>query len=181
MENMKKYLIVIDVQNDFVTGALGSDEAVAILPTIRKKIAEFEGEVIFTQDTHQTDYLETQEGNLLPVPHCINGSDGWQIVSEIAQMAPVRASKSYCKPGFGSRELAIDLLTIHQTSGIESIELIGLCTDICVVTNALLLKSFLPEVPITVDALCCAGTTPDNHQKALSTMQNCQIRITNHN
>lgn len=178
MENMKKYLIVIDVQNDFVTGALGSDEAVAILPAVRKKIAEFKGNVIYTQDTHQADYLTTQEGKLLPVAHCIEGSDGWQIVSEIAETAGSNV-KTYCKPGFGSKELANDLSAIHQASGIEEIELIGLCTDICVVTNALLLKSFLPEVPIVVDAQCCAGTTPDNHQKALGTMQCCQIKITN--
>ena len=168
-----KILIVVDMQNDFIDGALGTAEAVSIVPRVAERIARARTEdetVLFTRDTHPGNYLETQEGHNLPVPHCIRGTHGWEITPAL----DTADSKIIDKPTFGSTELASTVAALGQ---IEQIELIGLCTDICVISNALLLKAALPETPIAVRADCCAGVTPESHQNALSAMKMCQITI----
>lgn len=170
-----KVLVVVDMQNDFIDGALGTPEAVAIVPKVAGKIRTWDGLVYATQDTHQADYLTTQEGRNLPVEHCIEGTPGWELAPAIREaMADFTC---LTKPTFGSRSLAETLAIVNQNQPIEEIELVGLCTDICVISNALLLKAFLPETPIAVDASCCAGVTPESHANALRAMQMCQIRI----
>ncbi len=175
--NDMKFLIVVDMQNDFIDGALGTNEAVSILPAVKKKIENFDGKVLFTRDTHEEDYLSTQEGENLPVEHCIKGTDGWQIRPELDAL---RKEEAIDKPSFGSVALS-QLLKAYDTyeEKIESITLIGLCTDICVISNAMLIKAFLPETPIFVDAACCAGVTPESHERALDAMKVCQINIEN--
>ena len=174
---MRKILIVIDMQNDFIDAALGTKEAVAIVEKVKEKIRSIEAtDVIATMDTHGEDYMQTQEGKYLPVPHCIKGSDGWKIRPDIAEL--LEEAKIYEKPTFGSTALAEDLKELSGKEEIE-LELIGLCTDICVVSNALLLKAMMPEVQISVDASCCAGVTPEKHEAALETMRSCQIRVVN--
>lgn len=172
-----KLLLAIDLQNDFITGALGSAEAVAMLPRAVERIRSFAGTVFFTRDTHGEDYLHTREGLLLPVPHCLHGTEGWQLAPEIRQAAG--EAEIFDKPTFGSVALMERLAAIHAESPIESITLIGLCTDICVISNAMLCRAFLPEVPIFVDAACCAGVTPESHRRALEAMRACQITICN--
>ena len=165
---MKKTLIVVDMQNDFIDMALGTKEAVAILPNVKAKIKEYAvngDEIIFTRDTHTENYLETPEGKKLPVPHCIKGTVGW----EIAQGLYVEGSRIIDKPNFGWPN--------WNEENLESVEIIGLCTDICVVSNAILLKAKMPEIKISVDASCCAGVTPESHAAALETMKMCQINI----
>ena len=174
---MKKILVVIDMQNDFIDGALGTPEAVAIVENVRNKIRSYPKEDVFaTRDTHTQDYMYTQEGKNLPVPHCIRGTDGWQIRPEISEL--IFPDHVIDKPTFGSTALAkiMQMLDNRYEGGI-SIELVGLCTDICVVSNALLLKASMPEVPISCDASCCAGVTPESHDAAIATMRACQIRI----
>ena len=171
---MQKVLLVIDMQNDFIDGALGTKEAVAIVPAVKKKIEEFDGTVLFTRDTHFENYMETQEGRNLPVPHCIKGTDGWQIRSELDKL---RITDAIDKVTFGSSELGPVLLKLDQENPIESITVIGLCTDICVISNAMIAKAFLPEVPISVDANCCAGVMPETHENALKAMEVCQIKV----
>ena len=166
-----KVLIVVDMQKDFVDGALGSAEAVAIVPTVKALIDGFDGEVYFTRDTHFENYMSTEEGKHLPVPHCIKDTEGWQIVPALDAL---RTTQPIDKLTFGSKEL-IELLADKQ--GIESITLCGLCTDICVVSNALLLKAGFPEAEIAVRRDCCAGVTPEKHEAALETMASCQISI----
>lgn len=174
---MRKILIVIDMQNDFIDAALGSEEAVAVVETVKEKIRSYPAEnVIATMDTHGENYMQTQEGKYLPVPHCIRGSEGWLIRPDIAEL--LTGAKIYEKPVFGSTVLAEDLKELSEKEEIE-LELIGLCTDICVVSNALLLKSVIPEVKISVDAACCAGVTPEKHLAALETMRSCQIQVIN--
>ena len=172
-----KYLVVIDMQNDFVDGALGTPEAVAIVPHVVEKIEKYEGTVLFTRDTHGENYLETQEGRLLPVVHCVKGTEGWRLAPAVEAAGGPFDVPPFDKPTFGSVALAEYLKAEHVKEPIEEIEVCGLCTDICVVSNALLLKAFLPEVPITADASCCAGTTPENHLQALNTMKMCQILV----
>lgn len=155
-----RYLIVVDMQRDFVTGVLGTREAQQILPAVVARVQNFDGQVIFTRDTHQSDYMETQEGKYLPVPHCIQNSEGWQLVEPLEEIRIKRQSPVYDKVTFGCPELARDLVSANRQKDIESIELIGVCTDICVVSNALTIKAHLPEVPIYVDPFCCAGVTP---------------------
>lgn len=171
---MQDILIVVDMQNDFIDGALGTAEAVAIVPQVLKKIENFKGKIIFTRDTHPENYMETQEGRNLPVPHCIEGSFGWQIREELTGHGEATVID---KPTFGSPELGKLLLELEAEEHISSICLIGLCTDICVISNALLCKAFLPEVPISVDAACCAGVTVQSHLNALEAMKMCQIKI----
>ena len=176
---MKKILVVIDMQNDFIDGALGTPEAAAIVENVKAKILSYPKENVFaTRDTHHQYYMDTQEGRNLPVPHCIRGTDGWQIRPEIAEL--IFPDHIVDKPTFGSTQLAklMEVLERREEDGIE-IELVGLCTDICVVSNALLLKAALPELKISVDAACCAGVTPEKHNAALETMRSCQIRIIN--
>lgn len=171
---MKNILLVIDMQNDFIDGSLGTKEAVAILPNVKKKIEEFDGLVLFTRDTHFEDYLQTQEGKRLPVVHCIKGTQGWQIREELEEL---RKTDVIDKLTFGSKELGPILEKIDTEEGIESITLIGLCTDICVISNALIAKAYCPEVPVIVDSNCCAGVSPQSHENALSAMAACQIII----
>jgi len=174
---MKKILIVIDMQNDFIDAALGTPEAVKIIEAVKEKIRSYPMEnVIATMDTHGENYMETQEGKFLPVPHCIKGSEGWKIRPDIAAL--LIGAKIYEKPTFGSTAMAADLKALSEEEKIE-LELIGLCTDICVVSNALLLKAMMPEVPISVDAACCAGVTPGKHLAALETMRSCQVQVIN--
>lgn len=174
---MRKILVVIDMQNDFIDAALGTKEAVSIVEAVKDKIRSYPAEdVIATMDTHGENYMDSQEGKYLPVPHCIKGSDGWQIRSDIAGL--LTGAKIYEKPTFGSTALAADLRAVSEQEEIE-LELIGLCTDICVVSNALLLKACMPEVKISVDAACCAGVTPEKHLAALETMRSCQIQVVN--
>ncbi|MCQ4925181.1 cysteine hydrolase [Tissierella carlieri] len=176
---MNKVLIVVDMQNDFIDGALGTKEAVNIVPNVIQKIKKFKGKVIYTKDTHNKDYLSTQEGKKLPVEHCIEGTPGWELHKNIQELIEDAQTNIYNKDTFGSKELVQELIEIDKKDKIEGIELIGLCTDICVISNALLIKAFLPEVKISVDAKCCAGVTPESHQNALNAMKMCQIEITN--
>lgn len=171
------FLIVIDMQNDFIDGVLGTKEAVAILPAVKEKIKNFNGRVLFTRDTHESDYLSTQEGQNLPVEHCMRDTHGWQINAELDAL---RKEEPIDKPVFGSVALG-QLLKAYDTyeEKIENITLIGVCTDICVISNAMLIKSFLPETPIFVDAACCAGVTPESHERALDAMAVCQIKVLN--
>ena len=171
---MQNILLVIDMQNDFIDGALGTPEAVDIVPKVREKIRNFDGTVLFTRDTHGENYMETQEGKNLPVPHCIRGTEGWQIRPELEEL---RVTEPIDKGTFGSDELGKILRDLNDEDPIGIITVIGLCTDICVISNALLAKAFLPEVPIEVDASCCAGVTPESHKNALKAMASCQIRI----
>ena len=173
---MKKFLIVVDMQTDFVDGALGTPEAVAILPKVCEKIRGFDGELLVTLDTHGENYMETAEGKSLPVPHCIKGTVGWCLHPQVAEALKGRAYRMVEKGTFGSVELPARLAEIAKGEEF-SVELIGLCTDICVVSNALLLKAHFPEKAIRVDASCCAGVTPESHQAALFTMKMCQIEI----
>ena len=173
---MKELLVVVDMQNDFVTGALGTEEAVKIVGNVAEKVREARAagaDVVFTMDTHGRDYLETQEGRNLPVPHCIKGTEGWKIIPELQD--ETGDSVVLEKPSFGSAELA----DLAKERGYARIRLIGVCTDICVITNALLLKTALPEAKISVDASCCAGVTPQSHKNALEAMKMCQIQIEN--
>lgn len=174
-----KYLIVVDMQKDFITGSLGTEEAQAILPKVVDKVNHYDGRILFTKDTHTEDYLNTQEGKKLPVKHCILGEDGWLLADELEAAAQKGGWKIYQKPAFGSVELAEALKKEHEKEAIEEIELCGLCTDICVISNALLLKAFLPEVPVCVDAACCAGVTPQSHKNALEAMKMCQVSVKN--
>ena len=166
---MKNILIVVDMQNDFIDGALGTKEAVTIVPKVEEKIRNFDGEVFFTRDTNETYYLETQEGKNLPVKHCIRDTEGWQIRKELDAL---RKTEPIDKETFGSTDLVGELVTLNEDQGIGSITLVGLCTDICVIS-----KASLPEVPICVDATCCAGVTLESHENALKAMEACQIRI----
>ena len=173
---MQDILIVVGMQNDFIDGALGTPEAVAIVPAAAEKIRSFPGTVLFTRDTHTPDYLNTQEGRNLPVVHCVRGTPGWELRPELQALcktAPID------KPTFGSAKLGELLLSMDREDPIASVTLIGLCTDICVISNALLVKAFLPEVPVTVDAACCAGVTPESHRNALAAMKMCQIAVEN--
>ena len=172
-----KILVVVDMQNDFIDGALGTPEAQKIVPVVVEKIKGWTGEIYATMDTHQPDYLTTQEGRNLPVTHCIEGTPGWEIAPAIREA--LTNVTCLTKPTFGSRSLAETLVIVNQNHPIEEITLIGLCTDICVISNAMVLKAFLPEAPITVDASCCAGVTPESHRNALSAMKMCQIGIYN--
>lgn len=173
-----KVLVVVDMQNDFVTGALANKEAQMILPNLIAKLEkekQNDATVFFTMDSHGRDYLNTQEGKNLPVEHCITDTDGWQVVKELQ---PYIQPQDVCrKETFGSVMLGEYIRRIR--SSISEIEIAGVCTDICVISNALLLKAFAPEIPIIVDAACCAGVTPESHETALNAMQACQIRIIN--
>ena len=170
---MKNVLVVVDMQKDFIDGALGTGEAVEIVDNVASMIKGFDGEVVFTRDTHHDNYLETQEGKKLPVAHCIKGSAGWMLDRKLEALR-LDNMKIFDKPTFGSVELADYLKSIE---GLESVTLIGLCTDICVISNALLIKANLPEVSIKVVESCCAGVTPESHKNALEAMKMCQIEI----
>lgn len=172
---MRKVLVVVDMQNDFVDAALGSAEAVAIVDNVVEKIAAFDGEIIVTYDTHEENYMETREGKYLPVPHCIKDTDGWQLNQKVQKALDAKEYKVIHKPTFGSTELEDIFKGCDEKD--TDVTLIGLCTDICVVSNALLLKANYPEMNLTVDASCCAGVTVESHNAALLTMKMCQINI----
>lgn len=165
---MKKTLIVVDMQKDFIDGALGTKEAVAIVENVKKKIEQYQkngDEIIFTRDTHKADYLSTNEGKHLPVEHCIEGTEGWQIGAGLSVPGAIYINK----PTFGYLN--------WKEYDLEDVELVGLCTDICVVSNALIIKALYPEIRVSVDASCCAGVTPESHEAALTTMKMCQVEI----
>lgn len=173
---MEKLLIVVDMQKDFVDGALGSEQAVAIVDKVVQKIETFDGDLIVTYDTHFDNYLHTAEGASLPVAHCIKGTEGWQLDPKVQAALDQRSYHAIEKPTFGSVALPEYIRAHYDPQAIE-IQLVGLCTDICVVSNALLLKANFPEVKISVDAACCAGVTPESHNAALLTMKMCQIHV----
>lgn len=171
-------LIVVDMQNDFVSGALGTPEAQKIVPAVVKRVKEGirRGEqILFTRDTHGADYLETQEGKHLPVPHCIRGTWGWELIDQLRPYTEGRTVLD--KPTFGSSQLGRLLQAENEGTPVERVTLIGLCTDICVISNALLVKAFLPEAEVAVDAACYAGVTPESHRTALAAMGPCQIAV----
>ena len=175
----KKIIVVVDMQKDFIDGALGSAEAVKIVDRCADRIraAKEAGDtVIFTRDTHGDDYMNTEEGRNLPVPHCIKGSEGWQIADRLADI--LTDPEIIDKETFGSRELGKVIADRLGEGDYDCIELFGLCTDICVISNALLIKAFCPDIPIYVDASCSAGVTPESHDTALKAMESCQIHIT---
>lgn len=170
---MKKAIVVVDMQKDFIDGALGTKEAQAMLPRMEAKLAAARAAgtaLVFTMDTHGENYLATQEGKRLPVPHCIRGTKGWEIAASLQPFAQ-EAAAVIEKPTFGSTELPAVL------ADYDEIELVGLCTDICVISNALLLKAFYPEKRISVDASCCAGVTVESHEDALRAMKMCQVDV----
>lgn len=167
-------LVVVDMQNDFIDGALGTEEAVKIVPNVIRKIKDFDGLVVATRDTHFENYLETQEGKKLPVEHCIKNTKGWQIREEIGELIE---EPIFDKTTFGSVSLGKYLYDLNLGEPVECITLIGLCTDICVISNAMIIKANLPEVPVVVDASCCAGVTVESHRQALEAMKMCQIEI----
>lgn len=175
---MKKLLIVVDMQNDFIDGALGTPEAQAIVPNVVNKIKKWEGDVFCTRDTHLENYLSTREGKHLPVEHCIKDTDGHKLNSDVyAELCETRLKRTpftvINKYTFGSTALP----EIIRPIGYDYIELVGLCTDICVVSNAMILKAHFPEIDIAVDASCCAGVTLESHNAALTTMKMCQINV----
>lgn len=179
-----EYLVVVDMQNDFVSGALGTAEARSSVPYVVGRVEDgiHRGEeVLFTRDTHGPGYLDTQEGRKLPVPHCVRGTEGWEIIEQLRKYA----AHPIDKPTFGSQYLGALLksrdedLRKQGKSGVEKVTLVGLCTDICVISNAMLIKAFLPEAEVAVDAKCCAGVTPESHKNALEAMKMCQITVEN--
>ena len=183
---MRNILIVVDMQNDFIDGSLGTKEAQEIVPKVVEKINSFDGRLITTYDTHFEDYLSTQEGEKLPIEHCLLGTNGWQLHPDVQQALQTNGWEynglnDYHKMSFGSTDLFFDYCLLHkeQKKIIKSITLIGLCTDICVISNAMLLKAALPEAKIIVDASCCAGVTPESHKNALEAMKMCQIEVIN--
>lgn len=173
---MKKLLVVVDMQNDFIDGVLGTKEAQAIVPNVVKKIKEWDGDITYTLDTHTKDYLNTNEGKYLPVEHCIEHTPGWCLNDEVAKaLAPKTNVECFDKPTFGSVSLMYNIFDNKY----DYVEFIGLCTDICVVTNAILAKTYVPEAQIVVDASCCAGVTSESHTAALMTMKMCHIEVVN--
>lgn len=172
-----KILVVVDMQNDFIDGALGSPEAQATVPKVAAKIEEYKKAnypIIYTRDSHTQDYLNTQEGKMLPVPHCISGTDGWKIRDGLYLDGSIIDDK----PTFGSTALPLYIKTNYHNR-FDTVELVGLCTDICVVSNALMLKAYLPETTIVVDGSCCAGTSVEAHKAALTVMKSCQVEVIN--
>ncbi len=174
---MRRILVVVDMQKDFVSGALGTAQAQAMIPRAAEKIRAFDGDLFVTFDTHDESYMETREGQKLPVPHCIQGTEGWKLEESIADALAGKTYTAVPKNTFGSVQLPE---LVEKLVGEEdfSVTLMGLCTDICVVSNALLLKARFPEKEIVVDGSCCAGVTPESHQAALLTMKMCQIDVT---
>lgn len=168
---MSKLLIVVDMQNDFIDAALGTNEAVAIVDNVKAKIDSYKANndsIIFTRDTHQENYLETSEGKHLPVIHCVEGTEGWEISSKL----DTDGATIINKPSFG--------YTGWESEGLDQydeVEIIGLCTDICVISNALIIKALYPELKLTLDSSCCAGVTPESHDAALVAMKMCQVEV----
>lgn len=174
---MRKFLIVVDMQKDFTYGALKNDAAVHMIPAIVEKIKREECRVIFTRDTHQENYLDTQEGRNLPIKHCIRDTEGWQLVDELEEIRREKNCQVFDKGTFGSVELAQMLKEEQDKQPIDEIEFVGTCTDICVISNVMLVKAYLPEVKLAVCADCCAGVSEESHRNALSAMASCQVEI----
>lgn len=172
-------LVVIDMQNDFITGSLGTTEAAEIVDDVATRIRNHQGRVFYTQDTHRENYLETQEGHYLPVNHCQHGTEGWELAPAIADALKSRRSYGIEKDTFGSTELMLAMKAVNAVERMTSITIVGLCTDMCIINNAMMLKAGLPNVPIYVDASLCAGTTPEGHARALESMSACQVAILN--
>ena len=173
---MRKILVVIDMQNDFIDGSLGTKEAQQIVPRVVEKMKEYDPwNIYLTRDTHYENYLDTQEGRNLPVEHCIEGTHGWQLNAAVAKAA--EKATVIDKPTFGSRALGEEMARLNEREPVGKITLIGVCTDICVLSNALLAKAFLPEAEVVVEAACCAGVTPEAHRTALEAMKPCQITV----
>ena len=168
-----KILVVVDMQKDFIDGALGTPEALQIVPYVKEKIQNFDGKVLFTRDTHFSDYMDTQEGKNLPVLHCVKGTPGWNIHPELDAL---RTTQPIDKLTFGSADLP---KILAEETHIEEITFVGLCTDICVISNVMITKAFFPEIPLVVDALGCAGVTPQSHKNALAAMRMCQVNVIN--
>ncbi|MDO5332192.1 MAG: isochorismatase family cysteine hydrolase [Bacillota bacterium] len=174
---MNSLLLVVDVQNDFIDGSLGSKEAISTLPNIIKKVKNFNGDVVFTRDTHDENYMSSQEGKNLPVVHCVKNTNGWQLADELEAFRKDNNCKVFDKPTFGSVECAEYIKELFDNKKVDEVTLIGYCTDICVVSNALIIKAMMPELKLKVDSKCCAGVTPQKHNSALETMASCQIEI----
>ena len=168
-----KILVVVDMQRDFIGGALGTPEAVKIVPYVKNLIENFDGKVFFTRDTHFANYMDTQEGKNLPVPHCIQNTPGWEIHPELDAL---RKTPAIDKVTFGASALP---QILAREADIQSITFVGLCTDICVISNVMLTKAFFPEIPLIVDARACAGVTPESHKNALAAMKMCQVTVIN--
>ena len=173
---MTKILLVVDMQNDFIAGTLGTKEAIAIVPKVIDKIKKWQGDVFYTKDTHSKNYMSTSEGKNLPIQHCIKGTDGWRLDPDIEKLCIDKRATGVEKVTFGAAELPATL-NKRYPDGVDEIEIVGLCTDICVISNALLLKAHFPETEIKVDSECCAGVTPESHANALAAMKSCQIVI----
>lgn len=169
-----KVLLVIDMQNDFIDGALGTDQAVNIVDKVVDRVKNFDGKVFFTRDTHQNNYMETEEGKHLPIIHCIENTKGWQITDKLL---PYVNEPIFNKETFGSTKLVEYLKDLNQQEKIESITLVGLCTDICVISNAMLVKAYFPNIPIYVEENSCAGVNPESHKRAIEAMKMCHIDI----
>ncbi len=174
---MSKLLVVIDMQEDFTYGALHNDEAIAVIPKVVEKVKNYDGMVVFTRDTHTPEYMDTQEGRKLPVVHCVKDTRGWEIVEPLQKLVDENHYKVFDKPAFGSVELMQAVVLKDCYSKLEEIELVGVCTDICVISNAMLLKNALPEVTIKVDSSCCAGVSVESHKTALEAMKACHIEV----
>lgn len=174
---MSKYLVVVDMQNDFIDGSLGSPEAQAVLPKIIERIENFPGTVVYTRDTHEDNYLETLEGKKLPVIHCVRESEGWKLHKDVQKLQEEKRSLIFDKDTFGSIQMAGCLQGIDRMAAIDEVVVVGLCTDICVMANAILLRTAMPNTPVRIDASCCAGSTPEAHRCALEAMKSCQIDI----
>ena len=175
---MEKLLIVVDMQNDFINGLLGTSEAMAIVDKVMEKIKSFDGKIVYTKDSHTADYLNSREGKLLPIQHCRKGTDGWRLCPEIEKLFLDMQADCIEKVGFGACDLP-EYINKKFPNGIDYVELVGLCTDACVLANAMLVRTFFPETEVVIDASCCAGITPQGHKTALDAMRTCQITIIN--
>lgn len=175
-DQVQKVLVVVDMQNDFIEGPLGNKETLAVVDRVAEKIKRFKGAVFVTLDTHYQNYLRTEEGKKLPVTHCIYKTAGWRLHEKVLNALHNKKYKAVKKETFASTKLADELCRLDVEGNFE-IELVGVCTDICVVSNALLLKAYFPEIKISVDASCCAGVTPELHSAALQVMKSCHINI----
>lgn len=172
-----KLLVVVDMQNDFVTGVLGTEQAVTITDAVCQIAKDYEGEVVYTKDTHTAQYLETQEGKNLPVVHCQTGTKGWELIDGLKELQSAHNAKVFEKPCFGSISLGEYVKELTENQGLTQVDLVGVCTDICVISNAMVIKAFAPEVVINVYEDATAGVTTASHQTALEAMKMCQINI----
>lgn len=174
---MHDLLIVVDMQQDFVAGALGTPEAEAIVPYVVERIKGHDGPILYSLDSHDEDYLTTQEGQHLPVAHCIKGSEGWALEPQVAEALEAKRAEGVEKATFGAKDLIPKIEALQAMQPLTSISLLGLCTDICVISNALLIKSFFPEIPLYVDAKGSAGVSPESHEQALAALAACQVHV----